>query len=201
MRPTQEDRLEVTAIEDALSRLPDDQRQVVLLVGLEEMSYQEAASVLAIPIGTVMSRLHRGARAPARGADRRRRPAAAEGQMTQTPKPIGDEELHAYADGQLDAARREAIDAWLADHPEDAARVNVYTRINMALHERFDTVLRRADPGGDDASAAAAALDDAPPGRRRGGVFDRRAWSAAGSRAKRRCRSRAGARCRPDDRA
>jgi RNA polymerase sigma-70 factor (ECF subfamily) len=60
VRPTQEDRLEVTAIEDALSRLPDDQRQVVLLVGLEEMSYQEAASVLAIPIGTVMSRLHRG---------------------------------------------------------------------------------------------------------------------------------------------
>jgi RNA polymerase sigma-70 factor (ECF subfamily) len=60
VRPTQEDRLEVVAIEDALARLPEEQRQVVLLVGLEEMSYQEAATVLAIPIGTVMSRLHRG---------------------------------------------------------------------------------------------------------------------------------------------
>jgi RNA polymerase sigma-70 factor, ECF subfamily len=60
VRATQEDRLEVSAIERALAHLPEEQRQVVLLVGLEEMSYQEAATVLAIPIGTVMSRLHRG---------------------------------------------------------------------------------------------------------------------------------------------
>ncbi len=59
-RPTQEDRMDVAAIEAALARLPDEQRQVVLLVGLEEMSYQEAAAALDIPVGTVMSRLHRG---------------------------------------------------------------------------------------------------------------------------------------------
>jgi len=40
--------------------LPDEQRAVLLLVGLEQFSYQEAADVLAVPIGTVMSRLHRG---------------------------------------------------------------------------------------------------------------------------------------------
>lgn len=44
----------------ALLRLPDDQRQVVLLVGLEQCSYAEAAEVLGVPIGTVMSRLARG---------------------------------------------------------------------------------------------------------------------------------------------
>lgn len=44
----------------ALLRLPDDQRQVVLLVGLEQFSYAEAAEVLGVPIGTVMSRLSRG---------------------------------------------------------------------------------------------------------------------------------------------
>lgn len=44
----------------ALQRLPDDQRQVVLLVGLEQCSYAEAAEVLGVPIGTVMSRLARG---------------------------------------------------------------------------------------------------------------------------------------------
>lgn len=78
--------------------------------------------------------------------------------MTQTPKPIGDDELHAYADGQLDAARRDAIDAWLAEHPEDAARVNFYTRINMALHERFDGVLAEPVP---------AAMTHPPQRRRR----------------------------------
>ncbi|MEX2643595.1 MAG: sigma-70 family RNA polymerase sigma factor [Acetobacterales bacterium] len=44
----------------ALSRLPQEQRQVILLVGLEGLSYRAAAEVLGIPIGTVMSRLSRG---------------------------------------------------------------------------------------------------------------------------------------------
>jgi RNA polymerase sigma-70 factor, ECF subfamily len=44
----------------ALTQLPVEQRQVVLLVGLEQMTYAEAADVLEIPIGTVMSRLSRG---------------------------------------------------------------------------------------------------------------------------------------------
>ena len=44
----------------ALLRLPEEQRAVVLLVGLEQMSYAETAEMLEIPIGTVMSRLSRG---------------------------------------------------------------------------------------------------------------------------------------------
>jgi RNA polymerase sigma-70 factor (ECF subfamily) len=47
-------------LEEALKRLSGDQREVVLLVGLEGLSYAETAEVLAIPIGTVMSRLARG---------------------------------------------------------------------------------------------------------------------------------------------
>jgi RNA polymerase sigma-70 factor (ECF subfamily) len=52
--------LEVRDLEEALQRLPDGQRAVVLLVGLEEMSYVDVASTLEIPVGTVMSRLSRG---------------------------------------------------------------------------------------------------------------------------------------------
>jgi RNA polymerase sigma-70 factor, ECF subfamily len=44
----------------ALSRLPNEQRQVILLIGLEGMSYRATAEVLGIPVGTVMSRLSRG---------------------------------------------------------------------------------------------------------------------------------------------
>jgi RNA polymerase sigma-70 factor, ECF subfamily len=44
----------------ALARLSPEQRAVVLLVGLEQLSYQEAAEALQIPLGTVMSRLARG---------------------------------------------------------------------------------------------------------------------------------------------
>jgi RNA polymerase sigma-70 factor (ECF subfamily) len=50
----------VRELREALQRLPDEQRQVVLLVGLEQFSYAEAAGVLGVPIGTVMSRLARG---------------------------------------------------------------------------------------------------------------------------------------------
>jgi RNA polymerase sigma-70 factor (ECF subfamily) len=44
----------------AIAALPEEQRQVILLVGLEGMSYDEVAQILDIPIGTVRSRLSRG---------------------------------------------------------------------------------------------------------------------------------------------
>ncbi|GAB3627403.1 RNA polymerase subunit sigma-24 [Pandoraea terrae] len=52
--------LEMRDLDYALRRLPADQREVVLLVGLEELSYADVAHALDIPIGTVMSRLSRG---------------------------------------------------------------------------------------------------------------------------------------------
>jgi RNA polymerase sigma-70 factor (ECF subfamily) len=52
--------LELRDLDFALQQLPLDLREVVLLVGLEEMSYSDVALTLDIPIGTVMSRLSRG---------------------------------------------------------------------------------------------------------------------------------------------
>lgn len=59
-QPQAGDRLEIRDLDAALQRLPDEQRTVLLLVGLEQMSYEDAARVLDVPIGTVMSRLSRG---------------------------------------------------------------------------------------------------------------------------------------------
>jgi RNA polymerase sigma-70 factor (ECF subfamily) len=58
-RAAQGDALLVRDLERGISRLPADQRAVLLLVTLEEMSYEQVASTLGIPIGTVMSRLSR----------------------------------------------------------------------------------------------------------------------------------------------
>lgn len=59
LRDPQGERLEVRDLERALQRLPAEQRQVLLLVALEDMSYDETARALGVPIGTVMSRLSR----------------------------------------------------------------------------------------------------------------------------------------------
>jgi RNA polymerase sigma-70 factor (ECF subfamily) len=57
---TQSVQLEIRDLETALAALPPEQREIVLLVGLEQLSYAEVAKALDIPIGTVMSRLFRG---------------------------------------------------------------------------------------------------------------------------------------------
>jgi RNA polymerase sigma-70 factor (ECF subfamily) len=59
-RPSQEDGLQWRDLLRDLERLPDEQRSVVLLVSVEDLSYAETAAVLGVPLGTVMSRLARG---------------------------------------------------------------------------------------------------------------------------------------------
>ena len=64
--PTDEEkvveRLSQDSIVDALATLPHNYRDVVVLVDIGDFTYQDAAQILDIPIGTVMSRLHRGRR-------------------------------------------------------------------------------------------------------------------------------------------
>ena len=56
------ERLSQDSVVDALSAVPHDFRDVVVLVDIGEFTYQDAAQILDIPVGTVMSRLHRGRR-------------------------------------------------------------------------------------------------------------------------------------------
>jgi RNA polymerase sigma-70 factor (ECF subfamily) len=58
--PNQTARLELRDLERGLAKLPEEQRLVILLVGLEGMDYAEAAAVVNAPLGTVRSRIARG---------------------------------------------------------------------------------------------------------------------------------------------
>ncbi|MES2026719.1 MAG: RNA polymerase sigma factor [Pseudomonadota bacterium] len=53
------DGLEMRDLDSALRTLPPEQREILLLIALEEMSYDEVAATLGLPLGTVMSRLSR----------------------------------------------------------------------------------------------------------------------------------------------
>ncbi len=59
---------------------------------------------------------------------------------------ISEEELHAYADGRLDAARRDTVEAWLADHPEMRQAVAEWRIQSEQLHRVFDPVLDEPVP-------------------------------------------------------
>ncbi|HEY3920860.1 MAG TPA: sigma-70 family RNA polymerase sigma factor [Gaiellaceae bacterium] len=56
------ERLSQNSVVDALAEVPHDFRDVLVLVDIGEFSYAEAAQILDIPVGTVMSRLHRARR-------------------------------------------------------------------------------------------------------------------------------------------
>ena len=60
--------------------------------------------------------------------------------------PVTESELQAYADGRLDEARRAAVEAWLAAHPDEAERVADYRRLGGALRGAYDPVLEEPVP-------------------------------------------------------
>ena len=68
--PSQFYRVELRELDRAVGELPEEHRQVVLLVGLEGMTYHMTAAVLGIPVGTVMSRLSRARETLRRATDR-----------------------------------------------------------------------------------------------------------------------------------
>ena len=80
-RRTIESRLEWADVRAAIARLPAEQRDVLVLVCIEDASYREAAAILEVPIGTITSRLARArqALAAALTTDEASRPVRAEG--------------------------------------------------------------------------------------------------------------------------
>ncbi len=59
VQPDQDSNFSITLITEALDTLPAQQREVLVLISLEEMSYKDASEIIGVPIGTIMSRLSR----------------------------------------------------------------------------------------------------------------------------------------------
>ena len=66
--------------------------------------------------------------------------------MTDRNIPITEDELHAYVDNELPAERRGDVEAWLATHPDDAARVRSWRAMAEALHARYGAIAEEAVP-------------------------------------------------------
>src|SRR4051794_12395242 len=66
--------------------------------------------------------------------------------MTDPHIPVTEDELHAYVDNELPAERRGDVEAWLATHPDDAARVQSWRSMAEVLHARYDSVVDEAVP-------------------------------------------------------
>lgn len=60
--------------------------------------------------------------------------------------PVTEAELHAYVDGQLDGARRAAVETYLASNPGEAERLRAYASQNEQLHALFDNTLDEPVP-------------------------------------------------------
>jgi anti-sigma factor RsiW len=74
---------------------------------------------------------------------------------------VSEDVLHAYVDGRLDPAERLRVEAWLAEHPDDAATVHAYLLQNVRLRETFDAVLAEEIPA-DTAGIVTARRSRAP---------------------------------------
>lgn len=69
--PAQQERIELRELSRALDRLSPEQRQLILLVGLEGLTYEATAQIMNLPVGTVMSRLFRARETLRKLTDRR----------------------------------------------------------------------------------------------------------------------------------
>jgi len=66
--------------------------------------------------------------------------------MSNQVEKVAEDELHAFVDGRLDAARRAEVEAWLLTHPADAERAAAYRQQNEMMQALFNPVLNEPLP-------------------------------------------------------
>ena len=123
--PSQEDGLRYSELLEALDRLPEEQKSVLLLATVEGLSYAETAGVLDIPLGTVMSRLSRARERLLKEMEGPKiaAPVAHLRRLKMTSRPVNEDDLHAYVDRVLAPDRETEVTLYLDTHPEVAKRI------------------------------------------------------------------------------
>ncbi len=66
--------------------------------------------------------------------------------MTDNNSPVTEDEIHAYVDGELPAERREAVEAWLAKYPDDAAGIATWRAQADAIRARYGNIVNEPVP-------------------------------------------------------
>lgn len=66
--------------------------------------------------------------------------------MTESNIPVTEDKLHAYIDNELPAERRQAVQAWLASHPDDAKRICAWRALGEELHWHYGDVIDEPVP-------------------------------------------------------
>ncbi len=112
--------------------------------------------------------------------------------MIDRDSPVTEDELHAYVDGELPADRRGAVEAWLASHPDDAARVAAWRAQAEAIRARYGcgrrtSRCRRAStsPSSRAAHAPGARSPPRPCSRRSSSAASPAGWRTAHRRRRR----------------
>jgi RNA polymerase sigma-70 factor (ECF subfamily) len=143
----QEARAMLTDVDRAMARLPDDQREAVLLVMVEGWSYKEAADIVGCPVGTLNSRLVAGAT-----------PCSPCWEKRHDHHP---EMIAAYADGELEGAER-SRGAGAGARPRARPPGGRAPRLESAAFRPFRPDSRRAAARGADARGAGTAGSRSP---------------------------------------
>lgn len=84
--------------------------------------------------------------------------------MSDTGKPVTEQDLHAYADGQLPADDMARVETWLASHPDDVARIREWQQQNRTIQAIF-APYRTNRPGDEDLLKTQPAPETAAPHR------------------------------------
>ena len=128
------------SIAAALERLPEEQQLAVSLVLIEGLSYQEAADIMEVPVGTLTSRLSRGREALAAAL------GGKESSGMSTESSWDNARIHAYVDGALDAETAARLEADSRTDAALAARIAQQRDLRTRLRAEFDPVLQEPIP-------------------------------------------------------
>lgn len=145
------ERTQMQELLGAIGRLSDEHRQALLLIALEGLSYRDAADVLGVPLGTVMSHLT-GAREKllmqTGGADagNLEGPSRSDNGGATAPSPVSELDLHAYLDGELGADRVQAVEAFLQSRPGQVERLQAFAEQDEMIRKLYAPLLSRPVP-------------------------------------------------------